>query len=89
MTIDPALLDLLQRLVAFRTDVTEAAQAAWLQALTTGWGGVARVDEVLPGRVNFLATFPGGDPSRSILFEAHGDTVGGEVPSRLDRAGGF
>jgi acetylornithine deacetylase len=89
MSIHPELLDLLQRLVAFRTDVTETAQAAWLQALTTGWGGCARVDEVLPGRVNFLATFVGHDPSRSILFEAHGDTVGGEVPLRLDAAAGL
>ncbi|MEI8242819.1 MAG: M20 family metallopeptidase [bacterium] len=89
MSIHPELLDLLQRLVAFRTDVTEVEQAAWLQTLTTGWGGTARVDEVLPGRVNFLATFPGRDPARSILFEAHGDTVGGEVPLRLDPAAGL
>ena len=89
MAIHPELLDLLQHLVAFRTDVTEAAQAAWLQTLTTGWGGSARVEEVLPGRVNFLATFPGRDSSRAILFEAHGDTVGGETPSRLDAAAGF
>ena len=89
MTIHPELLDLLQRLVAFRTDVTEVEQAAWLQTLTTAWGAQARVMEVLPGRVNFLATFPGRDSSRSILFEAHGDSVGGDVPVRLDAAAGF
>ena len=88
MSIHPELLELLQRLVAFRTDTTEAVQAAWLRTLTTGWGGTARIDEVLPVRVNFLATFPGRDPSRSILFEAHGDTVGGDVPLRLDAAAG-
>jgi len=84
MPINRELLDLLQRLVAFRTDATEATQAEWLQTLTAGWGGSTRVDEVLPGRVNLLASFSGRDPSRSILFEAHGDTVGGEVPLRLD-----
>lgn len=89
MSIQPGLLELLQRLVAFRTDTTEAEQAAWLQALTSTWGGVARVAEILPGRVNFLVTVPGKDPSRSILFEAHGDTVGGDVPVRLDLTAGL
>ena len=89
MPNQPELLDLLQRLLAFRTDATETAQAAWLQTLTTAWGGCARVDEILPGRVNLLATFPGRDPSRSILFEAHGDTIGGEAPPRLDAAAGL
>ena len=89
MSIHPELLDLLQRLVTFRTDTTEVAQAEWLQQLTTTWGGSARIDEVLPRRVNFLATFSGKDPSRSILFEAHGDTVGGDVPMRLDATAGL
>ena len=88
MPIAPELLELLQRLVAFRTDVTEVAQAEWLRQLLAGWGGRVRVDEVLPGRVNVVAAFPGQDPSRSILFEAHGDTVGGDVPVRLDAAAG-
>ncbi len=88
MTIHPELLDLLQQLVAFRTNETEVAQAAWLQPLLTRWGGRVRVDEVLPGRVNMLATFPGRDSSRSILFEAHGDTIGGDVTMRLDAATG-
>ena len=89
MSIHPELLDLLQHLVAFRTDETEAAQAEWLRTLLSGWGGAARVDEALPGRMNFLATFPGRDPARSILFEAHADTVGGAVPLRLDAAAGL
>jgi acetylornithine deacetylase len=88
MTTPPELLSLLQRLVAFRTDTSEAAQAEWLRAWAAGLGGRAQVAEVLPGRVNFLATFPGRDPARSILFEAHGDTVGGDVPVRLDVASG-
>lgn len=83
------LLDLLQRLVAFRTDVSEQEQAAWLGTLLESWGARTRLDEVLPGRINLLATWEGRDAGRSLLFEAHGDTVGGDVPFRPDAAAGL
>jgi acetylornithine deacetylase len=86
---ETAISSLLQRLVAFRTDRSEVAQAEWLRTWTQALGAQVRLDEVQPGRVNFLATFAGDDPTRTLLFEAHGDTVGGEVPIRLDADAGL
>jgi len=82
------LPELLRQLIAFRTDTTEAAQAEWLRVLLVGWHGDVRLETVQPGRVNLLATFAGRNPRRSILLEAHGDTVAGDVPLRLDAASG-
>jgi len=89
MSSSGEILDLLQRLVAFRTDTSEQQQTTWLAQLLERWGAQTRLDEILPGRVNLLATWPGQDAGRSLLFEAHGDTVGGNVPTRLDAAAGL
>jgi acetylornithine deacetylase/succinyl-diaminopimelate desuccinylase-like protein len=83
-----AIMDLLTRLVAFDTHAVESEQAAFLAELTRGWGAETAIDEVRPGRVNFRARFPGTDRSRTLVFEAHGDTVGGTVPCRYDAATG-
>ncbi|MDA0990536.1 MAG: M20 family metallopeptidase [Verrucomicrobia bacterium] len=40
-----------------------------------GWGADIRIQEVAPGRPNLIAHWPGIDASRSIMFEAHSDTV--------------
>ena len=45
--------------------------ASWLEAR----GIPTRLDEVLPGRPNVIATLPGRDPTRSLLLESHMDTV--------------
>jgi acetylornithine deacetylase len=86
---ETAISALLQRLVAFRTDRSEVVQAEWLRTWARALGAQVRLDDVQPGRVNFLATFAGDDPTRTLLFEAHGDTVGGDVPMRLDAEAGL
>jgi acetylornithine deacetylase/succinyl-diaminopimelate desuccinylase-like protein len=70
--------DLLSQLVACRSDATEAALADLLARLVRPWGARVTVQAVLPGRPNFIATLPGHDESRSLLLEAHSDTVPGE-----------
>jgi acetylornithine deacetylase/succinyl-diaminopimelate desuccinylase-like protein len=87
MITHPAI-DLLSRLLGFRTETSEAAQAAFLSEVLTSWGAAVRTQEVLPGRVNVTATWPGRDPSRVVLFEAHGDIVPGGPAARLDSAAG-
>jgi len=46
-----------------------------LDDLLSGWGAKTRIQEVSEGRHNLIATFEGNDPTRSILLEAHADTV--------------
>ncbi|MBM3860849.1 MAG: M20 family metallopeptidase [Verrucomicrobia bacterium] len=72
--------DLLTQLVNFRTDQREAEQAAFLARLLESWGARVRLQEVAPDRPNLIATFDGRDATRSVMFEAHGDTVGGDAP---------
>ncbi len=73
-------VELLTQLVNFRTDQREAEQAAFLARLLEGWGARVTLTEVARGRPNLVATFAGRDASRSVMFEAHGDTVGGDAP---------
>ena len=74
------LVDLLTQLVNIRTDQREEEQVAFLARLLESWGARITVQEVAPGRPNLIATFPGRDPSRSLMLEAHSDTVGGDAP---------
>lgn len=53
----------------------EAAMVALLDKLLRGWGAITDIREVHPGRPNLLATFPGKNPNRAILLDAHTDTV--------------
>lgn len=53
----------------------EARLAEMLAALLRGWGGEVRVTEVVPGRPNLVATFVGRGDGRSLMLEAHSDTV--------------
>jgi len=72
--------DLLTQLVNFRTDQREAEQVAFLARLLESWGARVTVQEVAHDRPNLIATFAGRDATRSVMFEAHGDTVGGDAP---------
>ncbi len=40
-----------------------------------GWGARVELPEIAPGRGSVVATFAGADPSRTLLLEAHADTV--------------
>ena len=84
MSID--VIELLSRLVACPSvnpgDETptgppfgEARLCALLADLVTPWGAEVRIDEVAPGRPNFIARFAGERSDRSLMFEAHADTV--------------
>jgi acetylornithine deacetylase len=53
----------------------EAAMADLLAGLLSGWGAETRKAEIAPGRFNFIARFKGADPGRSLMLEAHADTV--------------
>lgn len=53
----------------------EARLAELLAGILSGWGADVRLDEVSPGRPNLIACFEGVDPGRSIVLEAHNDTV--------------
>lgn len=54
----------------------EKAMATLLNDLLQPWGAHTRIDELGPGRCNFLATWPGERRDRALLLEAHADTVG-------------
>jgi acetylornithine deacetylase len=80
-------LDLLRDLIACPSvnPASAAGDEAWrgegrlldlLERLLHSWGARVRRQRVLPGRENLIATFPGLDGSRSLLLEAHADTVG-------------
>ncbi len=70
--------ELLGKLVACRSDGAEAAMADLLARLLESWGARITLQTVHPGRPNLIATFAGRDDSRSLMLEAHSDTVGGE-----------
>ena len=53
----------------------EAAMADLLADLLSGWGAETRKAEIAPGRFNLIARFEGADPGRSLMLEAHADTV--------------
>lgn len=53
----------------------EAGLQALLARILTGLGAKVRLEEVLPGRSNLLAFFPGRDAARTLLLDAHADTV--------------
>jgi acetylornithine deacetylase len=72
--------DLLMQLVNIRTDRDESELVAFLAPLLESWGARVTVKEVMPRRPNLIATFPGRDSSRSLMLEAHSDTVGGDAP---------
>lgn len=74
----------LERLVRIPTGETEAEQVGLVSQLAAAHGAAVVREEVLPGRVNLLATFNGFASGKTWLFEAHGDTVPGEVPIRYD-----
>lgn len=76
----------LERLIRIPTSVTEAEQAKEVSQYAAGCGAAVTLQEVLPGRVNLVATFEGFAPGRTWLFEAHGDTVPGDVPYRYEAA---
>jgi succinyl-diaminopimelate desuccinylase len=53
----------------------EAGMVDILQARLRKLGGDVHSVDVLPGRPNVLARFPGHDPTRTLLLDAHTDTV--------------
>ncbi|NQU39928.1 MAG: ArgE/DapE family deacylase [Lentisphaerae bacterium] len=53
----------------------EGRMAALLSEQLKDMGGEVRTDEVLPGRLNVWSRFAGRDRSRTILLDAHSDTV--------------
>ncbi|MFH1022151.1 MAG: M20 family metallopeptidase [Planctomycetota bacterium] len=53
----------------------EGRLADHLGRLLERWGGRVVVGEISPGRPNLLARFAGRDRSRTLLLEAHADTV--------------
>lgn len=65
----------------------EGALAELLAGLLTSWGGDVHVRDVYPGRPNVWAVFAGRDPSRTILFDAHSDTVS-HLAMTIDPFGG-
>ena len=54
----------------------EEAMAKLLESLLRPWGAQTSIEELAPGRCNFLATWPGKRRDRALLLEAHADTVG-------------
>jgi acetylornithine deacetylase/succinyl-diaminopimelate desuccinylase-like protein len=55
----------------------EAAMAAWLAERTDALGAEVTIDQVLDGRPNVYAAFPGRE-DRTIVIDVHLDTVGVE-----------
>ena len=53
----------------------ERRLAELLGGILIRWGAEVDVTEVSPGRANVIGKFEGKNPTRSILFEAHSDTV--------------
>lgn len=61
---------------AYDQGVPEAGVAAYMQHFFRERGIVTREQTVFPGRPNLIATLPGRNSSRRIVFEAHTDTAG-------------
>ncbi len=55
----------------------EGPLAELLAVRLRAWGAEVTLREVVPGRPNVIARFEGADPSRSLMLEAHSDTVQG------------
>ena len=53
----------------------EGALAGLLTEILSPWGARTETVEFAPGRFNFLARFDGADPGRTLMLEAHADTV--------------
>jgi len=53
----------------------EGAMADLLTEILSSWGAQTETVEFAPGRFNFLARFDGVDPGRTLMLEAHADTV--------------
>lgn len=53
----------------------EERMAELLRTVFSRWGVEASVRQVSPGRCNFVARIAGKDSSRTLMFEAHSDTV--------------
>jgi acetylornithine deacetylase/succinyl-diaminopimelate desuccinylase-like protein len=82
----PSPSDLLEKLIAIpsinpghKRDLAspygEAAMVAFLRDFLKPWADRIVIQEVLPGRPNFIAYFEGATSSRCFAFEAHTDTV--------------
>lgn len=80
------VVEILSRLVAcpsvnpMRSDVMaepfgEARLVALLSSMLTDLGADVQVSEIAPGRPNVVARFVGERDDRSLMFEAHSDTV--------------
>lgn len=87
---EKAVVDLLSSLIACpsvnpgtsgRTDSPygEARLCEMLEKQLRGWGARVTLQTLAPSRTNLVAEFPGVDPSRRLMFEAHGDTVAPEA----------
>ncbi len=59
----------------FKAPYGEAGLVKLLAQHLRDLDGNVRVDEVHPGRPNLLARFEGRDPSRTVMLDAHTDTV--------------
>jgi len=53
----------------------EGAMASLLAEVLSAWGADTETVEFAPGRFNLLARFDGADPGRTLMLEAHADTV--------------
>jgi acetylornithine deacetylase len=56
----------------------EGAMARLLAEIVGPWGGSMTIDEFAPGRCNFVARFGPARAARTLLLEAHADTVAAE-----------
>ena len=68
--------------------VPGGAGEAEIAAFVAGWlnkaGLRTEIDEPAPGRPSVIATAKGTGGGRSLMLNAHLDTVGGDVPQRID-----
>lgn len=81
-----AVVDLLGRLIACPSvnpgarapgaGCGEGPMAELLMALLQSWGAQTKLVELAPGRYNMVATWQGKETGRSLLLDAHADTVG-------------
>jgi len=82
---NPVLADL-QRAVAIESinpslpggERGEAGMVAFTEEFFAECGIPTETEEVLPGRCNIVATLPGQDTTRTLLFESHMDTASTE-----------